>query len=228
MIQGVAHKVISAYFAQQSTLTMKNNQDYIRDIAEIRSMMERSSKFLSLAGWAGSMAGIYALLGAFISYRYFDFHPKSIYAESFSNGLAFDISPVLLTAAVVLLLAIATAIWLSTRKAKRKGERVWNATSKRMLNSMAVPLVVGGILMLILLAHGLIGLLIPLSLLFYGISLVNASRYTFSSLKLLGFAQIVLGLLASWFVEWGLVLWAAGFGLAHIIYGVYMHYRYEK
>ena len=57
---------------------MKEEQKYIRDIAEIRSMMERSSKFLSLSGLAGVMAGIYALAGAFIAYRTFSFNPVEV------------------------------------------------------------------------------------------------------------------------------------------------------
>ena len=62
---------------------MKEEKDYIQDISEIRSMMERSSKFLSLSGLAGVMAGIYALVGAFVAYTVFDFNPvgKSEFAE---------------------------------------------------------------------------------------------------------------------------------------------------
>ena len=53
---------------------MKNETDYLRDIGEIRSLMERSSKFISLSGWAGIFAGIYALAGVYVAINYLHFN----------------------------------------------------------------------------------------------------------------------------------------------------------
>lgn len=201
---------------------MKEEQDYIRDIAEIRSMMERSSKFLSLSGWAGIMAGIYALTGAWIAYSVFGFNPDDIFYSS-SN-----LPEVISLAIVVLILAIGTAIFLSYRKADKRGENVWNATSRRLIANMAVPLVAGGILVLVLISKGFIGFIAPMTLLFYGLALYNASKFTFDDVKFLGLIQIALGLISSWYIEYGLLLWAIGFGVVHIIYGIYIHFRYER
>jgi hypothetical protein len=207
----------------------KEQQDYIRDIAEIRSMMERSSKFLSLSGWAGIMAGCYALAGSYIAYTYLGFNPDQIvYSTLPSGSLAASLPKVVTLATLILILAIGTAIVLSSGRARKRGESVWNAASKRLLASMAVPLVAGGILLLVLLAKGLIGLLAPLSLLFYGLALYNASKYTFDDVRFLGMIQIGLGLAGSWFVEYGLLFWAVGFGVVHIVYGIYIHFRYER
>jgi hypothetical protein len=209
-------------FALQSTFQMKNEQDYIRDIAEIRSMMERSSRFLSLSGWAGIMAGIYALAGAFVAWKFMSFNPDSI---AYTTGTPANL---VLLGIVILALAIGTAIADSFRKAKKRGEKAWNITSKRLLASMAVPLVTGGILVVILLLKGLMGLIAPLTLVFYGLALHNAGRYTFKEIKILGLAEIFLGLVSSYFIGYGLLFWAAGFGVVHIIYGAYMFYRYER
>jgi len=150
-------------------------KDYIRDIAEIRSMMERSSKFLSLSGWSGILAGIYALSGSYIAYSFFQFNPVEI---AYSNQEAFaSLSNVILLAIVILILTLGTAIYLSGKKAKKRGENLWNPTAKRLLNSMAVPLITGGLLILVLISQGLIGLIAPFTLLFYGLALYNASRY---------------------------------------------------
>lgn len=208
---------------------MKKEQDYIRDIAEIRSMMERSSKFLSLSGWAGVMAGLYALAGALIIYALFDFNPEQV-GYHFPEGATFS-SPflqVLLTGCTVLILAVGTAVILSSRKARSRGERVWNKTSRQLVHSMAVPLVTGGILIMALITEGLIGLIAPLSLIFYGIALYNAGNFTFREIRVLGVLQILLGLLSSYFPEYGLLLWAIGFGLMHIIYGIFIHSKYER
>lgn len=201
---------------------MKNEQDYIQDIAEIRSMMERSSKFMTLSGWAGIMAGIYALAGAYVAYSIFGFNPDEIFYSS--SGLP----KLILLAFLILILALVTAIYFSWKKAHNKGEKIWNAISRRLLVSMAVPLTAGGVLILVIISWGLIGLTAPLMLLFYGLALYNAGNYTITEVKLMGVVQIGLGLISAWFIEYGLLLWAVGFGIAHIVYGIYMHLRYER
>lgn len=208
---------------------MKQEQDYIRDIADIRSMMERSSKFLSLSGWAGIMAGIYALAGTYIAYRFFGFNPSEIIiSTNQTNSLSPGLLPIVITALIVFLLAAGTSVYLTCKKADKKGEKLWNPTSRRLLINMSVPLIAGGLLILILLAKGLIGLLAPFTLLFYGLALYNAGKFTYKEVKILGLVQISLGLAGSWFVEYGLAFWALGFGIVHIIYGIYIYYRYEK
>lgn len=201
---------------------MKEERDYVQDIAEIRSMMERSSKFLSLSGWAGIMAGIYALAGAWIAYSLFGFHPDEIFYTSP------NLASVVLLAMGILILALASAIFDSRRKAKKRDEKAWNATSRRLLASMAVPLFAGGILILVFLSKGLIGLIAPLTLLFYGLALYNAGNYTIREVRLMGVVQIGLGLLNSWFIGYGLLIWVLGFGVVHIVYGIYMHFKYER
>ncbi len=201
---------------------MKEERDYVQDIAEIRSMMERSSKFLSLSGWAGIMAGIYALAGAWIAYSLFGFHPDEIFYTSP------NLASVVLLAIGILILALASAIFDSRRKAKKRDEKAWNATSRRLLASMAVPLFAGGILILVFLSKGLIGLIAPLTLLFYGLALYNAGNYTIREVRLMGVVQICLGLLNSWFIGYGLLIWVLGFGVVHIVYGIYMHFKYER
>ncbi|SFC72145.1 hypothetical protein [Spirosoma endophyticum] len=208
---------------------MQEEQDYIRDIAQIRSIMERSSKFLSLAGWAGIMAGLYALAGAYIAYAVLDFNPDElVYSPAQSGGSSAGLVKVIGLASLILVLAIGTAILLSYNKATKRREKLWNAIVRRLLINMAVPLLAGGLLLLILIGKGLIGLLAPVALLFYGLALYNASQFTYEEVKSLGLIQIGLGLLSAYYVEYGLVCWALGFGVAHIMYGIYMHYRYER
>jgi len=220
--------ILTFNFAFKSTF-MKQQQDYIRDISEIRSMMERSTKFLSLSGWAGIMAGVYALIGAYIAYDVLYFNPDEIIYSSFSERrYSGGLIKLLFLAGAVLILAIGTAVYFSSRKAGRRNEKLWNATSRRLLVNMGIPLAAGGIFILILISKGLIGLVAPLTLLFYGLSLCIASRYTYEDVKILGLIQVALGLISSWFIGYGLLFWAIGFGLCHIIYGIYIHFKYER
>lgn len=206
---------------------MKKEQDYFNDIATIRSMMERSSKFLSLSGWAGVMAGVFALSGAYIAWSLFGFTPPSSLTElHIADGS--NLQQVVLLAIVVLVLSVGTAGYLSYKRAIKRGESVLNSTSKRLMLHMAAPLVSGGILILILLANGLAAFLAPLTLLFYGLALFSAGQFTYTEVRYLGLFMIVFGFLATMFPLWGLLFWAAGFGLLHIIYGVYIHMKYER
>jgi hypothetical protein len=208
---------------------MKQEKDYSRDLAEIRSMMERSSKFLSLSGWAGIMAGIYALAGAYIAYAVLDFNPgRTTDPYLPGDGLSARLLNVILLAIFILAMAVGTAIYLSSKKAEKRGEKLWNATARRVVINMAVPLTVGGLLILIMISKGLIGFVAPFTLLFYGLALYNASKFTYGEMRSLGLIEIGLGLIGSYFVGYGLILWAIGFGVVHILYGIYMHYKYER
>lgn len=208
---------------------MESEQKYIKDLTEIRSMMERSTKFLSLSGLSGIMAGIYALVGAYIAYRLFYVKEGAdIYTTIDRQELNDDILNIIILALVILVLAVGTAIVLSLKKAKKDEGKLWNSAARRVVINMAIPLVTGGIFILILLSKGLYGFLAPATLLFYGLALVNASKFTFEELRSLGIVQIVLGLLASYFIGYGLFFWALGFGLMHIVYGIVMHLKYEK
>jgi hypothetical protein len=203
---------------------MKEKQDYIKDVAEIRSMMERATKFLSLSGWSGIMAGIYALIGVYLAYTVFNFNPDKIDYKLADTSLV----KVIIIALLVLLMALVTAIYFSFKKSNRRGEKIWNSTSRRLVISMAIPLVSGGVLVIVFILKGLIGLIAPLTLIFYGLALYNASKFTIDEVKHLGIIQIGLGLLSSYLIEYGLIIWTIGFGVMHILYGTYMYYRYER
>lgn len=208
---------------------MKEKPDYVRDLAEIRSMMERSSKFLSLSGWAGVMAGIYALVGAYIGYRLLEFDPEVMQTGTLNPAtMPHGFTGVAALAVAILVLAVGTAIYLSGRNAVKRGEKLWNSASRQLLTMMAIPLIAGGLLILILINKGMIGLVAPFSLLFYGLALFNISRFTYSEVRSLGIIEIALGLFSSYYVEHGVLCWAIGFGVIHIIYGIYMHYKYEQ
>lgn len=205
-----------------------NNKDYARDLAEIRSMMERSSKFLSLSGWEGVLAGMYAVIGAYVAHSIYGFSPGEPYYDYLADRGSSDALMVIGIAGFVLILALATAFFFASRKASKQGEKAWNPTSRRLLISMAVPLVSGGVVIMLLVREGLVGLAAPLMLLFYGLSLYNAGKYTITEVKILGFVQIALGVVNMAFLGYGLLFWAVGFGLMHIIYGIIMHIRYER
>ena len=208
------------------------NKKYLQDLSEIRNMMDRSSRFISLSGLAGVFAGCYAIIGAVVAIMILNDHSSAsldLYTSVNSENISLElISQLILISLAVLILAIGTAIFLTTRKAKKNDQKIWDSTSKRLVINFFAPLVAGGLFCLILLQYELIGLIAPCMLIFYGLALVNASKYTFGDLKGLGYANLVLGLIATQFIGYGIYFWAVGFGLFHIIYGIWMHNKYDR
>ena len=199
------------------------------ELASIRSLMERSSKFISLSGLSGILAGVYALIGAAFAYNMLY---RGIGGFTFDTDYAIvldlEIVSLLGVAVIVLLASITTGIILSVIKAKKKGQPIWGKTSRTMLFNMAVPLVSGGLLLLILIARGYYGVVAPASLIFYGLALIAASNFTYSDVRYLGILEILLGLVAACMPGFGLVFWAIGFGVLHIVYGSVMYFKYDR
>lgn len=208
---------------------MKTDKDYIQDLTEIRSMMERSTRFLSLTGWSGIMAGVYALLGAALAYLLFFKENASISYLDFNPANSNDyLLPMLSIALSVLIMALATALFLSYKKARKNNIKLWNAAARRLLINLAIPLTTGGIFVMFLYLKGFMELIAPSMLIFYGLALLNASKFTFEEVRFFGIIEIILGLIAVWFTGYGLLFWAIGFGLLHIVYGIYMYQKYER
>ena len=204
------------------------HEKYIRDLSEIKQMMNRSSRFISLSGLAGVFAGCYAIAGAIISGRLLA-NQGAVQGAVQVIQIDRDLLVQLFFIAIaVLVLAIGTAVFLTTRKARKNDLNIWDSTSKRLLINFFAPLMAGGLFCLVLLQYKLVGLIIPAMLIFYGLSHINASKYTYGDLKSLGYANLVLGLIATQFLSFGIYFWAAGFGLFHIIYGIWMYKKYDR
>lgn len=199
------------------------SKDYLKDISEIKNLMNKSSRFISLSGLSGVLAGIYALIGATIAYWVVK---KSLRGYLVLDGNIFKLCVFILF--MVAFLSIITAIFLSTRKAKKHGEKIWDATSKRLVINFLIPMMTGGIYILAILDQGKYGQTAALMLIFYGLALVNASKYSLGDIRYLGLIEIALGLIAALSPGYGFWLWVIGFGFMHIIYGTWMHFKYDK
>ena len=204
-----------------------DSKNYHEDLSHIRQMMDKSSRFISLSGLSGVVAGLAALLGA--AYVYFVLEGEGIsYFDGERNIYSKDLVLELFFIGIgILVIAILSGYFFTARKSKRENLPMWDATSKRLLASFMLPLVTGGILCLAFLYHHLFVFIAPTTLIFYGLALVNAEKYTLTDVKYLGYCQIILGLISAFSLGWGLVFWAIGFGVLHILYGILMYKKYK-
>jgi len=215
---------------------VKENQVH-QELASIRNLMERSSKFISLSGLSGILAGVYALIGAGLAYKmiYSDRILRPSRTPVYDTEIAVqshDSVSLLIQlfgiALVVLIASLTTGFILSLRKARRTGQQFWGPSSKVLVFNLAVPLLTGGALILIFLWRGYFGIVAPAALVFYGLALIGAGNFTFKGVQYLGINEIILGLIAALYPGYGLLFWALGFGVLHIVYGSIMYLKYDR
>jgi len=199
-----------------------NNKE-LETLQDIKQIMERSSRFISLSGWSGIAAGCCALAGAAIVYP--------IVTDRYADGGLYSAAEtkfMLLVAAGTFIAALISALFFTYIRSKRLNIPVWGNSSKRLIWSIAVPLVAGGTLLLKMVCFGYFGLIAPGCLIIYGISLFTGSKQTLGEIKYLGYSEIALGCISLFFIGYGLIFWTIGFGILHIVYGILMWLKYEK
>jgi len=208
-------------------------QDPLAQLTEIRAIMERSSRFISLSGLSGVGAGVVALAGTALGHYYLQQqYGEQGYLRLFqtSAGERLAALPFLLGLAVVMIVAaLLAAVFFTLRRTRRDGLRsMWTAPARRLALALLVPLVAGGLFCIRLFLSGAPELVVPGLLVFYGLALLNGSKYTLEEIKYLGLTMVGLGLVALLLPSYGLLLFGAGFGLGHIGYGLLMYNRYER
>lgn len=202
------------------------------DLQAIRDIMERSSRFLSLSGLSGIFAGLCALIGGAVAWFLIldSGHIKyDEYMRSLGNASTQNIRLYMaLDALLVLFFASLGAFWFSYGKARKAGQHFWGPSTRRLLVHLLIPLVTGGIFSIILVYRNNTDLVAAVMLIFYGLALVSAGKFTLGEIHYLGLTEVILGILAGIFIHYGLIFWMTGFGLVHIVYGAVMYYRYER
>jgi MFS family permease len=207
---------------------MNQKTDYEEDLASIRSLMERSSRFISLSGMSGVCAGIYALIGALMAY-FLVYYPNTPFGLRLYYVNEREVLwQLLFIAAGVLAASLITGLILTKRKAEKQNSKIWDTTSKKLLWSVALPMIAGGLFIFVLITRGYFVIIAPACLLFYGLALVSGSHFTLSDVKYLGYFEILLGIISGFIPGYGLIFWAIGFGVLHILYGIIMYYKYDR
>ena len=207
-----------------------NEQQPLEELQHIKRMMERSSRFISLSGLSGIAAGICALAGAWFASQKIHCWVKGDCQLSrlISNAGGDLLNDLVWIATLTFVAAFVFAFLFTWLRSKKNGTPIWGSTTMRLFWNTVIPIAVGGIFLIRMMQLGEYQLVPPGCLLFYGLALVNASKYTLSEVRYLGYGQIILGLLNLWLIGYGLQLWSMGFGVLHIVYGIVMWWKYER
>jgi hypothetical protein len=214
------------YFEFQSTF-MTNPTQSLETLHDIKRMMERSSRFISLSGWSGIGAGICALGGATAAYQRIGQYYQSEYLQ-YAGAITRLRDDLMIIAGFTFAAAFAVASFFTLLKSRKEGVAIWGAAARRLMWNTFLPLAAGGFLIWHLIDSKSYGLVAPASLIFYGLALVNGSKYTMGEVRWLGYSEIILGIINLWIPGKGIFFWTIGFGLLHIIYGVAMWWKYDR
>jgi len=208
----------------------------LKTLQDIHVIMERSSRFLSLSGWSGVWAGCTAIAGAIVakwmladipnSYR--EYYQESAAIYKADTGYQEVVMKFVLLALGVLIVAVVGAIYFTWKKAKKDGATIWNTASRRMFIEFSIPLLAGGVFASAFLLQGLELYIPAICLAFYGMALINSSKYTHSDIKYLGMLEVFLACMCLFIRGYGITFWLIGFGFLHILYGVIMWKKYDR
>lgn len=207
---------------------MDTQNEHLDTLKEIRDIMDRSTRFISLSGWSGIFPGIFALAGASIAHWHLAKNSIIHRSGDNININTYTVLFLMMVAGLVLFLSLGAGIFFTLRKARKDGASLFDKNAQRLIFNLAIPLAVGGLFCALLLFHGVIFLIAPCTLIFYGLALLHASKYTYGDIRYLGMIEIALGLLSGFYIGYGLYFWALGFGIMHIVYGVRMFFKYER
>jgi hypothetical protein len=201
----------------------------LQEVKDIRRMMERSSRFTSLSGISFICAGVFALIGAYFAYKFI----AEYYGDAATwrySGVEFQLlrRKLIILAAGVFVLAFLSSFFFTWRKSTNQGVSLYGHASRRVFWSFAIPLTAGGLFVFGTLWHNEWRFVAPGCLLFYGLALVNAGKYTLADIRYLGYCEIILGLINMIYITYGFYFWVVGFGLLHILYGIIMWWKYDR
>jgi len=204
-----------------------DSNKYLKDITEIKNIMNRSSRFISLSGLSGVLAGIYALIGAYFANSIIQNIESHSGIKRFLTAFN-SIEKLLLIALLVITAAVLTGIFLTYKKSKKNGVKLWDISAKRLLLNFLIPLFTGGIYCFAMLWNDVYDYIGAATLIFYGLACLNASKYTLGDVRYLGITIIIIGLISAFYTGFGLYFWALGFGVCHIVYGTLMYFKYDR
>ena len=206
---------------------MDNSTQPLETLHDIKRMMERSSRFISLSGWSGISAGICALVGAWIAHlrivHYYQAEYKKVGGAI--NELKYDL---ILIAFLTFVTALILATFFTFIRSKKEGVAIWGSAARRLMWNTFLPLATGAILIWHIIEISGYELVAPSCLIFYGLALVNGSKYTIGEVRWLGYAEIILGIINLRVPDRGIFFWTLGFGVFHVIYGFAMWWKYER
>jgi len=175
----------------------------------IRETMERATPFTGISGSGEIAIGATALLASVVAAQQPSF--KSWFAIWIAEGL----------------ISILIAGWSMDRKARAVQMPLMSGPGRKVVFSLAPPIIAGGLLTIVLVRAGLTNAIPGVWLLLYGTGVITGGMFSVRAVPVMGLCFMALGALALFssptFANWFM---AAGFGGLHLLFGAIIVRKY--
>lgn len=175
----------------------------------IRETMENAAEFTAVPGWGGVAMGVTALGASWLAAR------QTTSRAWLTVWLA------------EVFVAVAIAASAAATKARRANSTLFTGPGRKFVLSFAPPIFVGGLLTFAMFNLGAISALPGVWLLLYGTAIVTGGTFSVRAVPILGLCMMLLGAFALFAPShWGNYFMAAGFGVVHIAFGIWIALKY--
>jgi hypothetical protein len=175
----------------------------------IRETMEAAATFTAVSGWGTMLIGFTALIAAALAAAT-DSTIRWVFIWSCEA-----------------VLSVAISMYAMAVKARATRVPLWSEPARKIVFSFAPPMVVGALLTLVCLEHGLLGLLPGIWMLLYGVGVMAAGTFSVGIVPVMGLAFMCVGTVALFAPpSWTTACMAAGFGGLHLFFGALIARRH--
>ena len=175
----------------------------------IRETMERAGTFTAISGWGIAAVGGVAMAAAAVA--------------RFRPTVGWRVGTWVTTAAV----CIALSLWATAPKARRSELSMVSGPAQKLALAFAPAMIVGALLTVALLRIGANALLPAVWLLLYGTAVVAGGAFSVRIIPVMGVCFMLLGAVALFTpASVGDWLMVAGFGVAHVVFGIQIARRH--
>jgi hypothetical protein len=175
----------------------------------IRETMERATPFTGISGWGEMAIGVTALVASFLAAQQTTFRGwiSAWVAEGF--------------------ISILIAGWSMDRKARYVPKTLVSGSGRKVVFSLAPPLIAGALLTIVLAKAGLHRAIPGTWLMLYGTGVITGGMFSVRAVPVMGLCFMLLGAVAL-FTNPALSDWymAAGFGGLHLAFGAIIVRKY--
>jgi hypothetical protein len=181
--------------------------------------MQQNINPFSLKRYSGILIGLYGLAVVYLINILTSGEQSGIELVSQLPLLFLQIG-VTVIALVFIVISLVT-LWIRAKRTVRKNDqKLWSIFTRKIRWQTLISLLIILIIIIMISNIGYFSLTTPLSLFFYGLFLLNLSRFSSIGLRYLSLAEIILAITSYFIYDKEIIFLALGFGFLPILYGI--------
>jgi hypothetical protein len=203
--------------------TEMNENEAVEHLATIRRIMESATRMTTLPGKAAVCGGVLALIGCGVTF----WKLRSLDFAAMANLSPQDCHALVAMWALVAIAGIGINILLTLRLARKRGVNPWSRLAQLAGYAMGPALLAATALSVTLIQNAQWRLVAPTWMMLYGVALWMAGILSVRAPRTLGAVFFTAGIVTLlWAAPTALAMVALTFGLAHVVFGIFLISRF--